>query len=220
MHGSVGSGLAFVTRERRERDVFITPTIRCLVRYHNAYSFHNQHHQVSCAHKLNLQGPSKFAAIDLHSLEQFRKPFLNLRSNMSSTTSSGAQTRLGTETGTGSRLPQRTVSEKDISEKPWKFIGYPGFASFISSDDDLVYFRKFGTLHSRVLLTLQDDIVQLEQALDELDRKAITMQLDRHNGSFRQDCLHFQERTALISNIHQKLKEYSEFSSHDKLSMS
>ena len=137
---------------------------------------------------------------------------------MTSTESTGISADMNNRTE--ALLPLNVVSEKDAEEKPWKFIGYPGFATFVSSDDDLLFFRKFGALHARVLLALQDELVQLVQALDEVDRKAITTQIDRHNGSFRQDSLHFPERTTLISNIHQKLKEYSELSSRGRRSNS
>ena len=47
--------------------------------------------------------------------------------------------------------------------------GYPRLSAFIHSDKEFTVFRRFGLLHTRVLLRKQDIIQELEQRLDELD---------------------------------------------------
>ncbi|KAH7122524.1 hypothetical protein B0J11DRAFT_409503, partial [Dendryphion nanum] len=98
---------------------------------------------------------------------------------------------------------------EEILEKPWKYLGYRAYSEFLASDDTFLVFRKFGTLHARVLLVLQDEISQLEARLEDIDtqhsRKAAK---DIHNGSFRRE--EISERTQILHEVHEKLKEYSE----------
>ena len=54
--------------------------------------------------------------------------------------------------------------------------GYPRLAAFLSSQSNFGCYRGFSYLHSRVLLTLQDEIVALERELDRKD------ELDAQNG--------------------------------------
>jgi hypothetical protein len=90
--------------------------------------------------------------------------------------------------------------------------GYPGYCRFLTSDNDFFYLRRFGFLHARVLLALQDHIAVLEDELDRIDQHAGRKDnVDRHNGSFRQDD---RNRSNLISEIHVKLKEYSMYLSY------
>ncbi|KAF2812454.1 uncharacterized protein BDZ99DRAFT_383497 [Mytilinidion resinicola] len=49
--------------------------------------------------------------------------------------------------------------------------GYPRLAAFINSDRDFVVFRRFGQLHVRFLLDMQDELAELEQQLHELDQQ-------------------------------------------------
>jgi hypothetical protein len=102
------------------------------------------------------------------------------------------------------------ITKGDVELKPWKYIGYRGFSSFVASDNDFFFLRRFGTLHARVLLALQDEITVLEDRLRALDvlasRKCAP---DRHNGSFRFDKTECPERTGLMWDIYQKLGQYS-----------
>lgn len=92
-----------------------------------------------------------------------------------------------------------------------KYIGYPGFASLISSDNDYFVFRRFDRLHCRVLLKLQDQLTCLEERLDNLDIAwAHAPHADggeRDNSTLRQDD---EERKTLLEEIQQKLQEYGE----------
>jgi hypothetical protein len=108
-----------------------------------------------------------------------------------------------------SQSPSSIVTVEERLLKPWKYIGYHAFSSFISSDNDFFFLRQFGTLHARVLLALQDEIVALESKLQDLDRWASRKEeRDLHNGSFRQDCV--KERVGLLGMLEVKLFRYGE----------
>ena len=49
--------------------------------------------------------------------------------------------------------------------------GYPLLASFLDSDENFMIYRRFGFLHTRLLLYKQDELRALEEELDEMDRK-------------------------------------------------
>ena len=79
--------------------------------------------------------------------------------------------------------------------KAFRYMGYRGFSTFLAADNDALVVRKFGTLHARALLMLQDEIVQLEDKLAEIDRQCEEHKVDEadeylfHNGTFRGDRL-------------------------------
>ncbi|KAI9162852.1 hypothetical protein HJFPF1_04447 [Paramyrothecium foliicola] len=68
-----------------------------------------------------------------------------------------------------SDLSQPTPEE--ILECPWKYRGYKDFSSFVAADPDFFAVRRFGRLHTRALLTLQDHLTELEEKLDALDEQ-------------------------------------------------
>jgi hypothetical protein len=107
----------------------------------------------------------------------------------------------------GSSQTELDLTEKEIEEKPWKYIGYDGYASFIASEKDFYILRRFTSLNTRVALALQDQVVILEEQLKELDygysRRSAP---DLHNGSFRCDR---EDRKALLEEIAHKLSQYS-----------
>lgn len=119
--------------------------------------------------------------------------------------------------GTSSRKSwwkrSRTISDPELAvrsrqKKPWKYAGYPQFSKFIASDDDFFKLRAFGTISARVLLMLQDEIVQLETKLQDLDESlAEGTAPDIHNGSFRQETS--QERRLTLRKINGKLVAYN-----------
>lgn len=49
-------------------------------------------------------------------------------------------------------------------------VGYPKVAGFQDCDPSLQIFRKFGWLHFRSLLSLQDELAELEKTMRRLDR--------------------------------------------------
>lgn len=104
--------------------------------------------------------------------------------------------------------PSPLPSEEEYYRKPWKYLGYRRYAEFLASDKSALIFRRFGTLNARVLLLLQDQIVQLEERLSQLDTQHSRQSAqDIHNGSFRHD--EVIERTEILLEIHVKLKEYN-----------
>jgi hypothetical protein len=98
------------------------------------------------------------------------------------------------------------VTKEQVNAKPWRYLGYPGFSSFIASDDNFFILRRFETLHARVLLALQDHLTVLESNLTAQDEDA--SQDDYNNGTFREDRI--QERVVLITEIQKQLGRYSE----------
>ena len=87
--------------------------------------------------------------------------------------------------------------------------GYPKVAGFMDCDRSLLIFRKFGWLHLRSLLSLQDEVVELESKLRRLD------QWEFANGDFknllsrRRDAQQTDSvRQELFLKIKTKLAEY------------
>lgn len=82
--------------------------------------------------------------------------------------------------------------------------GYPRLSAFINSDLDFMLFRGFGQLHARVLLQKQDEITEIEQQLNELDKieaNAFSLRSRRMDTSV--------ERRKLVADAEQKLLDYS-----------
>jgi mannose-6-phosphate isomerase class I len=103
------------------------------------------------------------------------------------------------------------LTEEEIEEKPWKYIGYRGYSEFISSENDFYILRGFRSLNTRIALAQQDQIAVLEQRLMELDTEYSRRDAeDLHNGSFRNDR---DDRTELVDLIIEKLSLYSRSSS-------
>ncbi|KAI0548392.1 hypothetical protein F4679DRAFT_322579 [Xylaria curta] len=122
-------------------------------------------------------------------------------------------------------------SKQELYEYPWKYIGYRGFSTFASADSDFFALRRFDRLHARALFSLQDELSDLEQKLDQMDelfsRKSTKLvgsrppkiidkyaisandgpQRDINNGTIRDDLL---ERRILIADISAKLQKYDE----------
>lgn len=82
--------------------------------------------------------------------------------------------------------------------------GYPRLSAFVNSDLNLMLFRGFGQLHARVLLQKQDEITEIEQQLNELDKieaNAFFLRSRRMDPSI--------ERKKLVADAEQKLLDYS-----------
>ena len=100
------------------------------------------------------------------------------------------------------------LTEQEIETKPWKYIGYKGYASFIASENDFYIVRRFASLNTRIALALQDQVSVLEEELEALDARYSTRDAeDLHNGSFRDDQ---EDRAALVERIAENLMKYSE----------
>ncbi|GME26553.1 hypothetical protein BKCO1_3000201 [Neofusicoccum parvum] len=93
-------------------------------------------------------------------------------------------------------------------------MGYRAFSSFLASDDDAFVIRKFGTLHVRTILMLQDEIVGLEDQLAAIDQRCEEQQVDDrddylfHNGSFRGDRLWHKDRYEVMHRLVNLLDQY------------
>jgi hypothetical protein len=102
------------------------------------------------------------------------------------------------------------LSADDLTQKPWKYLGYRAFSDLIASDDSLLMVRRFSVLTARVLLSLQDALTQDEEALETLERQlAAKDAADVHNGSFRQESQ--MKRRELLQEIDGKLRKYSTY---------
>ncbi|KAL1882806.1 hypothetical protein Daus18300_000444 [Diaporthe australafricana] len=101
------------------------------------------------------------------------------------------------------------ATQEEIQRKPWKFIGYKGYSKFIASDNDFFILRRFGTLSSRVALSLQDEIVELEERLEECDVAYSSRDgEDVNNGTFRDD---LPDRKELLQVIGKRITRYNDF---------
>lgn len=74
----------------------------------------------------------------------------------------------------------------------------------MDSDSDFAMFRRFGRLHTRVLLHKQDELAELEKRLDEMDK---TESVPYFHCARRHDT-NLQRRSAL-GEAEEKLREYS-----------
>lgn len=96
----------------------------------------------------------------------------------------------------------------EMRKKPWKYIGYRGFTTFLDSDDNFLVFRRYGILNTRILLYLQDKIAVAEKELEDFDIHFAKRETgDVNNGSFRQEMI--GERERVLDRIHVLMKEYS-----------
>lgn len=99
-------------------------------------------------------------------------------------------------------------TEEDIQQKPWKYVGYRGYSEFISSDDDLFILRRFSVLNTRIALSLQDKVSELEKRLSRLDKKyGSKTSADFNNATLRND---LPDRAELLDEIATTLTRYSE----------
>ncbi|KAI4279433.1 MAG: hypothetical protein LQ337_000244 [Flavoplaca oasis] len=89
-------------------------------------------------------------------------------------------------------------------------VGYPKVAAFVNADPSFLIYRKFGWLHNRILLYLQDEIVALEYKLNKLDQGTFTDDKEVKLKSRRADFLNPGPRRDTVKQIAEKLKEYDE----------
>jgi hypothetical protein len=111
--------------------------------------------------------------------------------------------------------PARSLSYPDFNleearDNPRKYSGYRVFSRWMASDQAFFILRRFGTLNTRVLLAMQDEIVELEDQLNLLDEEASRKESPYNvdNGTIRDDP--FGERRELVTKIlPEKLAKYS-----------
>lgn len=133
-------------------------------------------------------------------------PRPSTETNNSTSTNSSTETNT-TDTCVTGGTAHVQASPEEIQRKPWKFIGYNGYAQFIASDNDFLVLRRFGTLSTRVALSLQDEICELEERLEECDAVYSSRDAqDVNNGTFRDD---LPDRKELLRTIAKKISYYS-----------
>ena len=111
--------------------------------------------------------------------------------------------------------PERSRTYPDFTleqarSHPRKYSGYRVFSRWMASDEAFFIVRRFGTLNTRVLLAMQDEISMLEEHLNFMDeeysRKDYTDDVD--NGTFRDEA--FADRRDMIQRVlPEKLMRYS-----------
>lgn len=103
---------------------------------------------------------------------------------------------------------ESSIHLHDRRQKPWKYVGYRAFSTFLDSDHNFLVFRKFGKLNVRLLLSLQDKVVVAERELEQIDLRYSKEEAgDVHNGSFRREMI--VEREVALERIHNHLSKYS-----------
>jgi hypothetical protein len=117
-----------------------------------------------------------------------------------------------TEAATNQTPPR--PREREILEKPWKYVGYDGYSKFLASDDDFMVFRRFGNLNTRIALVLQDKVSVLEESLVALDaRYSQKAMSDLNNGTIRDE---LPDRQSVIDDIVVALHKYSKRGTDDE----
>ena len=87
--------------------------------------------------------------------------------------------------------------------------GYGKIAAVEDLDPDFLICRKFGFLHKYALLYLQDELVQLEEELEDLDKWEFRDGDSKKLVSRRRDCaVGHAKRQDLVAKLHTKLKQY------------
>lgn len=92
-------------------------------------------------------------------------------------------------------------------------VGYPQLAAFLDCDENFLMCRRFGFLHSRVLLYRQDELSYLENKLIGMDDEdKVDLPTALKSRKVDEDRVDIEEeqytRKYLINTIDQKLKEY------------
>ena len=85
--------------------------------------------------------------------------------------------------------------------------GYPKVAGFEDCDRTLLIFRKFGWLHVRLLLSLQDELAELETKLKRLDQWEFAEGDYQRLTSRRRD---FQQSDSVRRELFEKIKAKAE----------
>lgn len=105
--------------------------------------------------------------------------------------------------------PDPGITREKAYEKAWKYVGYRNFSRFVGCDQNFFFIRQYRTLNARIILAMQDQILELENQLNTLDNDLSreTAPDEVHNGSYRRETSH--NRLELIWNIQRRLKDYS-----------
>ncbi len=111
---------------------------------------------------------------------------------------------------------QQTFSDDEKRTWAFKFKGYPALARWMGASEDFFLIRRFGDLNARILLAMQDDIMQLEERLQTIDKRYEDAFFDKatqkpltpsRNDTLR--CDPDPERRQILGKLRPMLKEYS-----------
>ena len=94
--------------------------------------------------------------------------------------------------------------------------GYPKIAAFESCDPNFLIYKKFAYLHNRVLLYIQDELLQAGEELEDLDKLDETRDALRLVSRRRDDALGPRRRD-LIKSIEQNLARYGKIPGRSSL---
>ncbi|KAK0646738.1 hypothetical protein B0T16DRAFT_493658 [Cercophora newfieldiana] len=87
----------------------------------------------------------------------------------------------------GEDVESQCLTQEELDQKPWKYIGYKEFTKYASSDDDFFALRRFDRVHCRLLLMLQSQVAGMGIELDIMvERLSQRDAVDIDNGSARQ----------------------------------
>ena len=92
--------------------------------------------------------------------------------------------------------------------------GYGKVAAFEDCDPNFLIYRKFGWLHNRIILHTQDELQELEERLEGLDKWEVSdgdKEILKHRREDDKDT--DSPRKELLKTIKAKLAEYDELSS-------
>ena len=88
-------------------------------------------------------------------------------------------------------------------------VGYGKIAAVQDLDPEFLICRKFGFLHNYALLYLQDELVEIQEDLERLDRWEFSDGDPKKLISRRRDsAVSDSRRQELIATLHAKLKQY------------
>ncbi|KAE8153234.1 hypothetical protein BDV25DRAFT_137140 [Aspergillus avenaceus] len=115
-----------------------------------------------------------------------------------------------TSVAASAALTDLPLTQIDVDEKPWKYIGYHAYSRFLAFDSDFYCFRRLEQLNTRVIVALQNQLAQIEESLDEIDKLCSRREApDVHNGTFRNDTQ--DDRVNLIWEAYRRLESYNRF---------
>jgi len=101
-----------------------------------------------------------------------------------------------------------------------KYRGYRSLSTFLDSDENFMLYRRFGYLHSRLLLRKQDKLRKLEAELDEFDeedangtlqQRRLLMSRDCDEAADRREPEGTRTRTMILDDIEENLAKYDEW---------
>jgi hypothetical protein len=106
-------------------------------------------------------------------------------------------------------VDSQDLTQAEVDLKPWKYIGYKGYSSFLASENDFFVVRRFSAISIRIALRLQDQVTILEKRLDEIDKRSNRREAkDENNGTFRDDS---EERLFVLDELGNALMKFSRF---------